>query len=90
MRVRMQKLNLVKYANTAAEVDLLEKKGFKAAVPVALEKTGRPGPSGQQEPDAPPADPEEGTPAEGQPPEPDKKAGRAGKKKTGEKDGSDG
>lgn len=84
MRVRMQKLNLVKYACTEADVERLKKKGFKAAAPAVPEESGQP------EPDAPPADPEEGTPAEGQPHEPDKKSGRAGKKKTGEKDGSDG
>lgn len=89
MRVRMQKLNMVKYACTKADVERLEKKGFKAAAPAVPEETGQSGPSGQEEPDAPPGDPEEGTPAEGQPTEPEKKPGRAGKRKSGEKDGSD-
>lgn len=90
MMIEMQRLNRVKYAGTAAEVEMLKKNGFRAVKPADAEEAGQPVPSGQQDPENPHADPDGGAPAEGQPHEPDKKTGRAGKRKSGEKDGSDG
>lgn len=43
MKITMQKLNMVKYARSDADVETLEKKGFRVVEESILETAGTPG-----------------------------------------------